>query len=738
MRSTLRTSTAIIASLSIVMGHMPVAALAQEFDVSQCAEGEDEAACLTRLLEEAAAAEEAARLAAEAAAAEEAARLAAEQAAAEEAARLAAEAAAEEAARAAEAAAAEEAARLAAEQAAAEEAARLAAEAAAAEEAARLAAEQAAAEEAARAAAEQAAAEEAARAAEEAADAAAEAVAAEEAARLAAEQAAAEEAARFAAEAAATEEAARLAAEQAAAEEAARLAAEAAAAEAAAASAADTGIAVEDAAPAELPAGTTEDADALAAALAAAAAEAAAAEAGQAADDDTATGTATEPSVLPAPAPVDAAEAPAPSEPASDAEALAAALAEAAAAEALVVEPEERSAEDAAALEAARAAAAASELSVAEPVDPVAETEAEIATAEAEATVALQSLALLPEAAPVVAATEEVITEETARSSDQDFGRLLTATTEAQAAPERDRTGLTGTQGLILGGIAGLAIGTIIAGNREVVNRADDRLVVLRPEGDYQVIRDDDTLLRRPGNRVFTDTFADGSSRNVVTEPDGTQIITVRDRDLRILRRTVVAPDGTRTVLIDDIAVQTPVIVSQLPQVRPGGGLATAGTSADATALARALEAQSAVDRGFSLSQVRSIRAVRDLAPALNLENVTFETGSAAITPDQARQLLGLGRYMADAIARNPREIFLIEGHTDATGSASFNLGLSDRRAETVALALTEYFGVPAQNMVIQGYGEEFLLIPTLENERLNRRVAVRRITDLLRVAAAE
>jgi hypothetical protein len=120
---------------------------------------------------------------------------------------------------------------------------------------------------------------------------------------------------------------------------------------------------------------------------------------------------------------------------------------------------------------------------------------------------------------------------------------------------------------LILGGIAGLAIGSVIAGNRQVVNRADDRIVVLRPQGDYQVIRDDDTLLRRPGNNVFTETFADGSSRNVVTQPDGTQVITVRDRDLRILRRTVVAPDGTRTILIDDIAVQTPVVVSELPTV---------------------------------------------------------------------------------------------------------------------------------------------------------------------------
>jgi outer membrane protein OmpA-like peptidoglycan-associated protein len=337
----------------------------------------------------------------------------------------------------------------------------------------------------------------------------------------------------------------------------------------------------------------------------------------------------------------------------------------------------------------------------------------------------------------VTAAVEEVITEETARTSEEDFGQLLTATTE-EAAPERDRNGLTGVQGLLLGGAAGLVIGSIISGNRQVVNRSDDRIVVLRPEGDYQVIRDDDALLRRPGNRVATDTFADGSTRNIVTQPDGTQVITVRDRDLRILRRTVVSPDGTRTVLIDDIAVQTPVTVSQLPQVRPQGSLVTTGSASDADALARALQAQSNVDRGFSLAQIRSIRAVRDLAPAINLESVTFETGSAAITPDQAQQLLALGRYMSNAIAENPREIFLIEGHTDATGSASLNLGLSDRRAETVALALAQYFDVPPQNMVIQGYGEEFLLIPTLENERRNRRVAVRRITDLLQVAAAQ
>ena len=71
-------------------------------------------------------------------------------------------------------------------------------------------------------------------------------------------------------------------------------------------------------------------------------------------------------------------------------------------------------------------------------------------------------------------------------------------------------------------------------------------------------------------------------------------------------------------------------------------------------------------------------------------------------------------------------------GHTDAVGSASSNLALSDRRAETVALALTEYFGVPPQNLITQGYGETDLKIRVLTDERANRRAAVRNITGLL------
>ena len=78
----------------------------------------------------------------------------------------------------------------------------------------------------------------------------------------------------------------------------------------------------------------------------------------------------------------------------------------------------------------------------------------------------------------------------------------------------------------------------------------------------------------------------------------------------------------------------------------------------------------------------------------------------------------------------------MIEGHTDSVGDGAMNLALSDRRAESVALALSEYFDVPPENMVVQGYGEQFLKVRSEGDIRENRRASVRRITDLMQQAS--
>ena len=118
--------------------------------------------------------------------------------------------------------------------------------------------------------------------------------------------------------------------------------------------------------------------------------------------------------------------------------------------------------------------------------------------------------------------------------------------------------------------------------------------------------------------------------------------------------------------------------------------------------------------------------------PSIDVDSINFETGSWEIPPDQAAKLQVIADGINRAIQRNPQTVFLIEGHTDAVGSDVDNLSLSDRRAESAATLLTQQLNVPAENLTSQGYGEQYLKVPTDGPERRNRRVTIRNIMPLL------
>ncbi len=281
---------------------------------------------------------------------------------------------------------------------------------------------------------------------------------------------------------------------------------------------------------------------------------------------------------------------------------------------------------------------------------------------------------------------------------------------------------------LLLAGAAGFAVGKMLSNNRQVALNTGDRAVLTLPDGSQQIVRDDNALLYQPGSDVRTESFQDGSTRTTVLRADGSRVVTIRDADTNILRRTLIRPDGSETLLINDTEVR-PVQVSTLPAPQP---VEYSSRPWNESELRDALLRESAADRRFSLGQIRDIPEVRSLVAPVNVPEITFDTGSAALSSTQADQLATLGKVIRDSIDDNPNEVFMIEGYTDAVGSNAANLALSDRRAESVALALTEYFQVPPENMVVQGYGEQFMLVPSDGAERENRRVAVRRITDLL------
>jgi outer membrane protein OmpA-like peptidoglycan-associated protein len=339
---------------------------------------------------------------------------------------------------------------------------------------------------------------------------------------------------------------------------------------------------------------------------------------------------------------------------------------------------------------------------------------------------------------PVTTHTE-VITNQSTRSSNEEVR-------ESTVSRDKDKDDKSQVWKYLGAAAVGVAVGALIPqlGGRVVQNQGD-RMIVER-EGEFYVRKDENLLLRRPGVTEETESFADGITRSTVTRRNGSQIVTVRDSGGFVLKRTRFLPDGTATVLIDETREiydrrpssvnydQTlPPLRHSLPTERYIVDYSRASNeNVRATLLAPPVQP---LEQVYTLREVRENHSVREFMPRIDLDSVHFATGSSAIQSSQADALDMIGHSMADIIQHSPSEVFLIEGHTDAVGSNVMNLALSDRRAEAVALALTEYFDIPPENLIVQGYGERYLKVNTQAANQENRRASVRRITPLMNAA---
>jgi outer membrane protein OmpA-like peptidoglycan-associated protein len=279
---------------------------------------------------------------------------------------------------------------------------------------------------------------------------------------------------------------------------------------------------------------------------------------------------------------------------------------------------------------------------------------------------------------------------------------------------------------------------------REV--REGDRLLIEEPgrviiqEGGQTIIRHNDAdRFRWQAQNVHIDRRGT-ETITVFDRADGSRIYSVNDENGRLLRRYRRLPDGREIIIIDNrysgpprplgYFVELPPPVIHIPRER----YIVDAQYARPDDIYYALWAGPVdyIDRPYTLDEIRYSVSLRERMPRVDLDTVTFDTGSWEITPDQIDRLAVIADGMNRAIAANPSEVFLIEGHTDAVGSDIDNLSLSDRRAESVALVLSQQFGVPPENLTTQGYGAHYLKIPSPGPERANRRVTVRRITPLL------
>jgi outer membrane protein OmpA-like peptidoglycan-associated protein len=105
----------------------------------------------------------------------------------------------------------------------------------------------------------------------------------------------------------------------------------------------------------------------------------------------------------------------------------------------------------------------------------------------------------------------------------------------------------------------------------------------------------------------------------------------------------------------------------------------------------------------------------------IRLQNIYFDTGKATIKPESYPIL----DRVAEFLKANPKAIVEIQGHTDSVGSASYNLRLSQARAEAVRNYLITYHHIDPSRLIAKGYGETMPIADntTREGRAMNRRV---------------
>lgn len=101
---------------------------------------------------------------------------------------------------------------------------------------------------------------------------------------------------------------------------------------------------------------------------------------------------------------------------------------------------------------------------------------------------------------------------------------------------------------------------------------------------------------------------------------------------------------------------------------------------------------------------------------------ILFKVNSSDLQADAKQNIDNLSRILN----KYPDTNILVEGHTDSTGTADYNMGLSRRRAESVA-DYAKGLGVAGSRFSTVGYGETQPIASnaTAEGRQLNRRVEI-------------
>jgi outer membrane protein OmpA-like peptidoglycan-associated protein len=112
------------------------------------------------------------------------------------------------------------------------------------------------------------------------------------------------------------------------------------------------------------------------------------------------------------------------------------------------------------------------------------------------------------------------------------------------------------------------------------------------------------------------------------------------------------------------------------------------------------------VRRVASVEELADKPDVRNSLRRIEIDTIRFGFSEAFVREEEIENLDEIALVIERVLKKYPREVFLIEGHTDAVGSDAYNLKLSKARAEAVKKALTSFYIIPSKNLKTVGLGE--------------------------------
>jgi outer membrane protein OmpA-like peptidoglycan-associated protein len=125
----------------------------------------------------------------------------------------------------------------------------------------------------------------------------------------------------------------------------------------------------------------------------------------------------------------------------------------------------------------------------------------------------------------------------------------------------------------------------------------------------------------------------------------------------------------------------------------------------------------------LAASEAASIRREGDLLAISLKGDVTFDYDSAILRPGLYSEI----DRISNVLIKYPQTVIRVEGHTDSTGSESYNMILSQRRADSVKNLIVQR-GVSLTRIETMPYGESMPIADnsTEAGRSMNRRVEIK------------